>query len=121
MTSSVFSRLNFFFRESFDLKTSRPFTIPCRIVKFFVLFCSLVMVKFVSLHVFFFLEMSTKQINSDSDSDSVVVAVALNFEESRAYVNFRCFHARNRKNKLNRIMSKKIAVVFLRHRVYFFL
>ena len=26
------------------------------------------MVKFVSLHVFFFLEMSTKQINSDSDS-----------------------------------------------------
>ena len=31
----------------------------------------------------------------------VVVTVALNFEESRAYVNFRCFHARNGKNKLN--------------------
>ena len=31
----------------------------------------------------------------------VVVTVALNFEESRAYVKFRCFHARNGKNKLN--------------------
>ena len=31
----------------------------------------------------------------------VVVTVALNFEESRAYVNFCCFHARNGKNKLN--------------------
>ena len=31
----------------------------------------------------------------------IVVTVALNFEESRAYVNFRCFHAKNGKNKLN--------------------
>ena len=40
------------------------------------------------------------------------VTVALNFEKSRAYVNFRCFYARNGKNKLDRIMSKKLAVVF---------
>ena len=30
-----------------------------------------------------------------------VVAVAWNFEEPRAYVNFRCFHAKNGKKKLS--------------------